>query len=133
MKELQIKRPLSAYGEELEWQFLNSMPDYGCTCFINPPCSYCTHPGNPISLEEDDDAWSTELVIDTLDSTTFKYMVGHFDYHPFNKMTEWNTQQFGLYTSAHNFNESARWYRGSSYFIFKQEKDRDWFLLRWPG
>lgn len=22
-----------------------------CTCHINPPCSKCTHPGNPLGLE----------------------------------------------------------------------------------
>lgn len=29
-----------------------------CTCFCgHPPCSHCTHPGNPLSLSEDRDAW----------------------------------------------------------------------------
>jgi hypothetical protein len=26
----------------------------GCTCFISPPCSYCTHPGNPLNQEGDE-------------------------------------------------------------------------------
>lgn len=29
---------------------------YGCTCHIFPPCSYCTHPGNPL-CQEDDECW----------------------------------------------------------------------------
>lgn len=31
--------------------------DGSCSCFISPPCGCCTHPGNPLNLEEDDDAW----------------------------------------------------------------------------
>ncbi|MCK5615963.1 hypothetical protein KAR91_79610 [Candidatus Pacearchaeota archaeon] len=30
---------------------------YGCSCHINPPCSYCTHEGNPDNLENIDEAW----------------------------------------------------------------------------
>lgn len=30
----------------------------GCSCFTGcAPCSWCTHPGNPLNLEEDDSAW----------------------------------------------------------------------------
>lgn len=32
----------------------------GCTCFIRPPCSSCTHPGNPWNQDEDESCW--ELV-----------------------------------------------------------------------
>ncbi|WP_067097860.1 hypothetical protein [Marinomonas atlantica] len=31
--------------------------DQGCTCFLAPPCSYCLHPGNPLNLEETEEAW----------------------------------------------------------------------------
>lgn len=31
--------------------------DGNCSCHISPPCSSCTHPGNPLNLEEDGDAW----------------------------------------------------------------------------
>ncbi len=31
--------------------------DRGCSCCISPPCCWCTHPGNPHNLVEDDDAW----------------------------------------------------------------------------
>lgn len=38
-----------------EWETMAM--DGGCTCFINPPCSYCTHDGNPMGLNDNDDAW----------------------------------------------------------------------------
>ena len=31
--------------------------DDGCSCHINPPCDYCTDPGNPANQEEDDECW----------------------------------------------------------------------------
>lgn len=31
--------------------------DWCCSCHINPPCGYCTHPGNPANQEEDEDCW----------------------------------------------------------------------------
>lgn len=48
---------LNALGEELEHQFMRDIGDRGCTCFISPPCGYCTHEGNPANLEYQDDAW----------------------------------------------------------------------------
>ena len=42
--------------EELYEEFLELG---GCTCFNNPPCNSCTHPGNPMNLECNDDAWIT--------------------------------------------------------------------------
>lgn len=36
--------------------FISCFEDSGCTCFISPPCSYCTHPGHP-SGQEDDSCW----------------------------------------------------------------------------
>ena len=32
-------------------EFLREFRDSGCSCHINPPCSHCMHPGNPINLE----------------------------------------------------------------------------------
>lgn len=32
----------------------------GCSCFKAPPCSYCTHPGNPANQDEDDDCWVSD-------------------------------------------------------------------------
>lgn len=43
-------------------EFWFAYRDEGCRCFISPPCSYCTHEGNPANLDEDDDAWESELV-----------------------------------------------------------------------
>jgi hypothetical protein len=34
----------------------------GCTCFISPPCGYCTHPGNPLNQEEDNSCWEIRKV-----------------------------------------------------------------------
>lgn len=48
---------LSEHGEALQAQFHAEMSDKGCTCFRNPPCDYCAHPGNPLNLEQDADAW----------------------------------------------------------------------------
>lgn len=31
--------------------FEATFKDGGCSCHNMPPCSYCTHPGNPISVE----------------------------------------------------------------------------------
>lgn len=31
--------------------------DSGCSCHNNPPCSFCTHPGNPANQEEDENCW----------------------------------------------------------------------------
>ncbi len=32
----------------------------GCTCFISPPCGFCTHPGNPLNQDEDESCWQPE-------------------------------------------------------------------------
>ena len=55
-------RILNEYGQELSDEF-ESAGYSGCTCFLSPPCSFCTHPGNPLCLEENDEAWEdvTEL------------------------------------------------------------------------
>lgn len=37
-----------------------------CSCHISPPCSSCTHPGNPLSQAEDDSAWVEEHDIEHL-------------------------------------------------------------------
>jgi hypothetical protein len=31
-----------------------------CSCFISPPCSWCTDPDNPHNVHEEDDAWVDE-------------------------------------------------------------------------
>jgi hypothetical protein len=36
----------------------------GCACHIAPPCSSCTHPGNPLNQEEDESCWTVEYTKD---------------------------------------------------------------------
>lgn len=31
--------------------------DSQCSCHQHPPCGHCTDEGNPLNLEEDDEAW----------------------------------------------------------------------------
>lgn len=52
----------------------------GCTCFLgNPPCGWCTHPGNPRNQVEDDSCWEPDHLFDgdleedfTLDDSQIK-------------------------------------------------------------
>lgn len=37
--------------------FKSDFDDRGCTCFVSPPCGYCTHEGNPANLDETPEAW----------------------------------------------------------------------------
>jgi hypothetical protein len=46
---------MTQFGENLESQFQVEYGDRGCTCFISPPCSHCTHEGNPLCLENSTD------------------------------------------------------------------------------
>jgi hypothetical protein len=32
----------------------------GCSCHISPPCTVCTHPGNPLN-QEDEEFWEEEV------------------------------------------------------------------------
>lgn len=55
------KRVRLCLTEEAEAEaddFRRTQEDRGCNCFTGcAPCSWCTHPGNPLNLDEDDDAW----------------------------------------------------------------------------
>ena len=45
--------------EQAEWDrqmFERLNEEYGCACHINPPCTVCTHPGNPAN-QEGDECW----------------------------------------------------------------------------
>ena len=44
----------AAQAERDAFERLNST--YGCSCHSMPPCSVCTHPGNPLN-QEDDSNW----------------------------------------------------------------------------
>lgn len=50
-------RVLKKEYEEVADEFFFTYYGRGCTCFLSPPCSYCTHEGNPANLEECDEAW----------------------------------------------------------------------------
>ena len=48
-----------------DWQdeadeFEQLYKDDGCYCHMNPPCSYCTHPGNPDNLDGTPEAWEED-------------------------------------------------------------------------
>ena len=57
------------YGRSLKPEYFSLLEDFRakhdgrcCSCHIHPPCSWCTDPGNPLNLIEDDDAWENELI-----------------------------------------------------------------------
>lgn len=52
-----VRLYLTAEAESEAAEFSSYFEDAGCSCFISPPCSHCTHPGNPLNLAEDDSAW----------------------------------------------------------------------------
>lgn len=62
---------LNEKGQEVYDEFLSQ--DYtGCTCHLgNPPCSYCTDPGNPIAVEETDEYWEKDPEIEALEQDDF--------------------------------------------------------------
>lgn len=54
-----MSRRLTQAAEDDRANFDREYSDSGCTCFISPPCSHCTHPGNPLN-QEDDDCWEPD-------------------------------------------------------------------------
>lgn len=52
-----MTRELTPEAEVERNQFERECGHYGCSCFISPPCGWCTHPGNPHNQEEDETAW----------------------------------------------------------------------------
>lgn len=62
-----MSRVLTADAEADRDSFMDNFGDGGCTCFISPPCGYCTHPGNPRNQEEDESCWTWETMADMLD------------------------------------------------------------------
>jgi hypothetical protein len=49
-------KQLTAEAEDLYFTWQRKFQG-SCSCHISPPCGSCTHPGNPLCLEEDDDSW----------------------------------------------------------------------------
>lgn len=53
-------RHLLPWAEEAAFRFYEDYGSGNCVCFLGcAPCSSCTHPGNPVNLEEDPHAWGT--------------------------------------------------------------------------
>ena len=52
-----VRLHLTEWAEAEADDFRRVHGDGNCSCHISPPCSSCTHPGNPLCLAEDDDAW----------------------------------------------------------------------------
>ena len=52
-----FERMLTAEADAERADFDRGWADHGCTCFKCPPCSYCTHPGNPRNQDEDESCW----------------------------------------------------------------------------
>ncbi len=53
-------RQLTEEAQELRDEFEVLYGTGNCSCHLHPPCSSCTHPGNPINQEEDDESWEKE-------------------------------------------------------------------------
>lgn len=54
-------RPLKPWAQEEANDFERLYGMGNCSCHISPPCSSCTHPGNPSNLAEDDEAWGFDI------------------------------------------------------------------------
>jgi hypothetical protein len=47
-------------------------------------------------------------------------------------MIEWMVTTFGPVDDSHGvFTPNQRWYANNAKFWFRDQKDRDWFVLRW--
>lgn len=102
--------------------FMMYYDNRGCSCFISPPCSYCTHIGNPNNLIEDEGCWNSGLSItDIVDQGGFNYGVGSYTLFMDRSVFRW----------IHTTFEDDSYYMGENYIFFKKEKDRTLFLLKW--
>ncbi len=52
---MSVIKVLSPEAQELREDFEGYELERGttCTCWNHPPCSWCTHPGNPMNQEDD--------------------------------------------------------------------------------
>lgn len=49
-----------------------------------------------------------------------------------NDMMQWMVDTFGALDDANGvFTPNQRWYANNAKFWFRDQKDRDWFVLRW--
>lgn len=61
-----LVKTLTDEAKELLNNFRDYYGDDNCACHINPPCSACTDPGNPLNLAEDDNNYHFATLITTL-------------------------------------------------------------------
>jgi len=53
------------------------------------------------------------------------------DYNVWDDMIAWAVKTFGPTPGDGVWTPGARWYVNNAKFWFKDERDREWFLLRW--
>lgn len=51
--------------------------------------------------------------------------------YTWNRMVEWMVETFGPTAKDGVWTPGQRWYTNNARFYFRNEQDRDWFLLRW--
>lgn len=59
-EEIVTRKLTPAAQEERDTFELKADGGWCCSCHINPPCAYCTDPGNPDNQEEDPECWTEE-------------------------------------------------------------------------
>ena len=56
-----MSKHLKPWAQELADEFESKYGTGNCSCHISPPCYSCTHPGNPLNLEDTPDAWGFDF------------------------------------------------------------------------
>lgn len=77
-----MPRQLKPEFQEVKEEFENFYEDRGCSCHLAPPCSYCTHEGNPSNLENDE-CWEVIPVVGDRFEMAFPFHVEGFAKHRF--------------------------------------------------
>jgi hypothetical protein len=85
-----------------------------------------------------------EIIMNAVDWKPFELSEGrvygarYLTVHPnnstqWNEMMAWMVETFG--PSAHDgvWTPSMRWYANNAKFWFREEKDRNWFVLKWSS
>ena len=66
-----------AEAERADW---DALYDGGsCSCHISPPCGSCTHPGNPLNQEFNDDCWEVAFDLDEACERAMERIRRHID------------------------------------------------------
>lgn len=83
-----------------------------------------------------------EVLMTAMEWTPFQFMEGrvygarYLTVHPknstqWNEMMEWMVETFGPSAVDGVWTPNMRWYANNAKFWFRNQKDRDWFVLRW--